>query len=421
MSERSGELDDIISSRPGFFERWGLWIFLIIVVALGSSAALIRYPDVVEAGAFLTATNAPKELVPRSGGRLVRLLAHNDDTVSAGAPVGWLESTAAPEEVLRLDTLLGACMRLMAGDRTEKASALFKMPFLRLGEVQAGYQQFVQAYQQFNDYLVNGYYIRRKLSMLADLDYLRRSHTALEEQQSLTRRDLALSQETFNADTSLFREKVISRQDMRDEESKLVGKHLSLPQLSASLLSNETEQVDKEREIAELEHSIGQQKAIFQEAVQTLKSQTEDWIRKYVLTAPVSGRVVFIVPLQTDQYIQEGRTVGYIDPPDSRYYAQVNLGQTNLGKVSVGEKVQLRIDAYPYQEFGYLEGRLAYISKVPSDSGFLANIELTRGLTTRYGNLIQYKSGLRGTALIITKEMRLGQRFYHSIVKATSR
>lgn len=208
---------------------------------------------------------------------------------------------------------------------------------------------------------------------------------------------------------------------MRDEESKLVAKHLSLPQLSAALLANETEQVDKQRDIAELEHGIQQQKGIFQEAVQTLKSQTEDWIRRYVLSAPVSGRVVFIVPLQTDQYLQEGKTVGYIDPPNSHYYAQVNLGQANLGKVSVGERVQLRIDAYPYQEFGYLEGRLAYISKVPSDSGFLANIELTRGLATQYGNLIQYKSGLKGTAMIVTKDQRLGARILYSIIKTTSR
>lgn len=421
MSERSGELDEIISSRPGFFERWALWTFLSVIVVLAGAAAMIRYPDVVEAGAFLTATNAPKELVPRSGGRLVRLLAHNDDTITAGAVIGWLESTAEPAEVLRLDTLLGVCVRLLEEDRTEKASALFSAPFLRLGEVQSGYQQFVQAYQQFNDYLVNGYYVRRKQSLLSDLDYLRLSHEALEEQRQLTRRDVALSQETFNADSSLFRDKVLSRQDMRDEESKLVAKHLSLPQLSAALLANETEQVDKQRDIAELEHGIQQQKGIFQEAVQTLKSQTEDWIRRYVLSAPVSGRVVFIVPLQTDQYLQEGKTVGYIDPPNSHYYAQVNLGQANLGKVSVGERVQLRIDAYPYQEFGYLEGRLAYISKVPSDSGFLANIELTRGLATQYGNLIQYKSGLKGTAMIVTKDQRLGARILYSIIKTTSR
>jgi HlyD family secretion protein len=246
-------------------------------------------------------------------------------------------------------------------------------------------------------------------------------HDVLEDQERLTRKDLTLSQEAYDANSSLYQEKVISRQDMRDQESKLVGKQLTLPQISSALLSNETSQVDKQRDIDELEHGISQQKVIFQQAVRTMKSGTEDWIKKYVLTAPVGGRVVYIIPLQVDQYIQEGKVLGYVDPVDSRFYAQVNLGQANLGKLEVGQRVQLRFEAYPYPEFGYVEGRLQYISKVPSDSGFLANIELTNGLKTTYGRSIQYKSGLRAQALIVTRDMRLAQRFYGSIVKGVSR
>ena len=411
---RSEDLDEIIASRPGFYERWALWGFLVVLAVLASVASLIHYPDIVQAGASLTATNAPKELVPRSGGRLVRLLAHNDDLVTQGSAIGWLESTADHEAVLGLDTLLDNCLHLLAAGRTERASVLLRQPFGNLGELQT-------AYQQFNDYLVNGYYIRRKAGLVRDLDYLQRAHKVLEDQEQLTRKDLKLSQEAYDANSSLYQEKVISRQDMRDQESKLVSKQLTLPQITSSMLTNETGQMDKQRDIEELEHSISQQKVIFQEAAQTLKSLTEDWMRKYVLAAPVSGRVVFIVPLQVDQYVQEGKVLGFVDPLNSHYYAQVNLGQANLGKVAVGQRVQLRFDAYPYQEFGYLEGRLQYISKVPSDSGFLANIELTHGLRTQYGNAIQYKNGLRASALIVTRDTRLGQRFYYSIVKATSR
>lgn len=418
---RSEDLDEIIASRPGFYERWALWGFLVVLAVLASVASLIRYPDIVQAGASLTATNAPKELVPRSGGRLVRLLAHNDDLVTQGSAIGWLESTADHNAVLGLDTLLDNCLHLLAAGRTERASVLLRQPFGNLGELQTAYQQFIQAYQQFNDYLVNGYYIRRKAGLVRDLDYLQRAHKVLEDQEQLTRKDLKLSQEAYDANSSLYQEKVISRQDMRDQESKLVSKQLTLPQITSSMLTNETGQMDKQRDIEELEHSISQQKVIFQEAAQTLKSLTEDWIRKYVLTAPVSGRVVFIVPLQVDQYVQEGKVLGFVDPLNSHYYAQVNLGQANLGKVAVGQRVQLRFDAYPYQEFGYLEGRLQYISKVPSDSGFLANIELTHGLLTQYGNAIQYKNGLRASAMIVTRDTRLGQRFYYSIIKATSR
>ena len=81
------------------------------------------------------------------------------------------------------------------------------------------------------------------------------------------------------------------------------------------------------------------------------------------------------------------------------------------------EKLYLRFDAYPYHELGYVEGRLGYISKVPSDSGFLANIALPKGLVTNCKKTIQYRSGLKCQALIITKDARLLQRFYYTMVK----
>ena len=116
--------------------------------------------------------------------------------------------------------------------------------------------------------------------------------------------------------------------------------------------------------------------------------------------------------------IQIGRIIGYVNPPDSRYYAQITLPQSNFGKIEVGQNVQLRFDAYPYEEFGFIPGKLKYISRVPSDSGFLATVELPDGLITNYKKTIQYRSGLKSQALIVTKNTRLFQRFYYNIFKA---
>jgi hypothetical protein len=212
---------------------------------------------------------------------------------------------------------------------------------------------------------------------------------------------------------------VLSPQDRRDQQSKLLGKKMNLPQLVSSLFSNEQAQGDKEQDIQDLEHSISQQKLIFTQTLETLKSSVDDWIKKYVISAPVDGKVSFIVPLQENQFLPSDKLIGYLNPADSRFYAQVILPQNNFGKVGIGEKVQLRFDAYPYQEFGYVEGKLSYISRIPSDSGFLATIDLPAGLMTNYRHEIQYRSGLASQALIITKDARLLQRFMYSIIQYT--
>ena len=132
------------------------------------------------------------------------------------------------------------------------------------------------------------------------------------------------------------------------------------------------------------------------------------------------GRVFFTLPLQQNKFIEQGKLLGYINPPDSKYYVEISLPQQNSGKVDAGMQVQLRFDAYPYQEIGFVKGKLDYISPIASDTGFLATIRLDSGLVTNLKNKIQYKNGLQAQALVITKDMRLLQRLYYNIVKAIS-
>jgi HlyD family secretion protein len=417
QSLRSEKINQIISKKPGFIERWSLMFFLLIILLCFIGAWFIRYPDVLDENAVLTAANSPKEIMARTDGKLVKLFVGNDDTVAAGQVLAWMESTASHNEVMKLSAMLDKGLEYMSRNETEKVRDVFYTELKNLGELQASYQQFITAWQQFNDYLINGYYYRKKKSLYADVDYLKKMHTTIQQQEQLAEVDMQLTKEAFDANDSLFRDKVISTQDFRDQKGKLVGKQMVIPQLRSSLLANEGSQTDKQKDIDELEHNISQQKMIFQQALWTLKSLTDDWIRKFIIKAPEAGKITFIIPLQENQFIQNGKLMGFVNPSDSRYYAQVNLRQTKFGKIDTGQKVQLRFDAYPYQEFGFVEGRLRYISKVPSDSGFLADIELPKGLITNYNKELQYRNGLRLQALIITRESNLLQRLYYNFRK----
>jgi len=417
---RADAVQEIISRQASFIERWALLLFLFVLLLLFAGAWFIKYPDIVQANATLTAANAPKEIVVRQDGKMTNLFVANDSDVKQGATIGWIESTASHKEALALSSLLDSGERFLSRNETERVSALFRNEFLNLGELQASYQQFISSLQQFNDYLVNGYYYKRKRILFEDLTYLQKLHQSIETQKNLAQQDFALAQETVDAENSLYNDKVISKQDLRDQKSKLVGKQLSIPQLEATLLTNENTQAAKRKEIDELEHAISQQKTIFLQALETLRSLVGDWKKRYIITAPTDGKVVFIVPLQENQFMQSGKTIGYVNPPDSKYYAQITLPQSNFGKVDTGQKVQIRFDAYPYQEFGFILGKLKYISKVPSDSGFLATVELPDGLITNYDKKIQYRNGLRSQALIVTRDARLIQRFYYNFIKGTS-
>nr|WP_287101480.1 HlyD family efflux transporter periplasmic adaptor subunit [Hydrotalea sp. AMD] len=99
----------------------------------------------------------------------------------------------------------------------------------------------------------------------------------------------------------------------------------------------------------------------------------------------------------------------------------MNIPQTNFGKVKTRQKVLLKLNAYPYQEYGYVEGRISFISAIPTDSGYMAKVNLVNGLATNYYEALQYREGLTAQASIITADKRLLQRFYENFLKIINR
>ena len=77
----------------------------------------------------------------------------------------------------------------------------------------------------------------------------------------------------------------------------------------------------------------------------------------------------------------------------------------------------MKFQSYPFQEYGSVMGKIDFINHMPSENGYLAKVILINGLTTTYRKQIQYRDGLLANAEIVTKDMRLLERFYYNIVR----
>lgn len=418
--DRSEAVQEIITHHPDFLERWALYLFMGILLCLFAGTWFVSYPDIVQTRATLSAYNGPKEIVPLQTGRLTKLFVLNGQQVHEGDLIGWIENTANPEEVLHLSELLDSSTHLLVQNESATIAPLFNIHFHNLGNLQLYYQTYVTALQQFNDYLVNGFYQRRKNILLNDLSSIAQIEKSLALQKEMAEKDNDLSMQTFAMNEQLYKDKVISADEYRKEQSKLLNKQMSIPQINSSILSNQNQERDKINDLEQLEHDVSQQRMIFEQAFQTLKSNVDNWKQQFILTAPITGTLSFNQPIQQNQFLKQGTLLGYVHPSNSRFYAEIYLPQSNLGKIDSGMQVQLRFDAYPYQEVGFVKGKLNFISKGISDSGYLAIVDLDNGLQTNQQIVIQYKNGLKADALIFTKDQRLLQRFYHNFIKGTS-
>jgi multidrug resistance efflux pump len=423
---RSNEVQDFISRKPNFFIRWGTLLFFLILVLMGTVCWFIQYPDIVVSKARLTSINAPKEVMTRTEGKLLQITASNGQIVQQGTVLAFMESIANPTAVATVQANLDSILMYVSQNNTDQIVNFFpdysQQQYLKeLGELQQPFQTFMQSFISFRDFISNGFYLRKRTMLQTDLNNMARLNAILKEQQILLEKDLALSKQTFEANESLAKDKVISALDYRNEQSKLIAKQLSLPQIKSAIVTNESQQNDKRKEIAELENQILVQKNTFIQALQSLISQFQQWEFKYVLKAPISGTVQMAGFFQENQHIKSGQLLFYVQPDSTRYFTEMFIPQYNFGKVTVGQDVLLKFQAYPYEQFGSVTGKIEFISPTPTDSGYLAKVTLPKGLTTNYGRTLPYQYGLFAQADIVTENLRLLERFYYNIRKQLTR
>lgn len=408
------EVQEVISKKPAWVVRNGMILFLVIFAVIFATTFFIKYPDVVSANARLTSINAPKEIRANTEGRLIRLFAKEGQNVEQGEILGFLESRAAHNEVISLSQIIDTIQRITENN-PELLPKYCSVTYKNLGELQPSYQVFMQALNNFRQYLSSGYYIKEKGMLMGDLQFLERLHNILNTQKEMDEQDLTLANKNFDASKSLSNDKVIAAVEFRNEQSKLIAKQMTIPQINTALVNNESNRHEKEKEIAKLENEIAQQKGIFQQALNTLKAQVDDWKNKYLLIAPIPGRLAFADTLEEQVEIKLGQTICYINPGNAMYYATVLIPQNNFGKIRRDEKVLLKLTAYPYREFGTVTGKLSFVSSIATDSGFTAKIILPQGLATNYNKQLTYREGLSAQAEIITQEQNLSDRIFYSI------
>ena len=97
--------------------------------------------------------------------------------------------------------------------------------------------------------------------------------------------------------------------------------------------------------------------------------------------------------------------------PDGR----VQLPITGSGKVMPNQRVLVRLDNFPYQEYGQIEGFVASKSAVPKNGLLPILVNLPAGLKTSYGKTLVFEQKMQGTAHIITENRRLIERIFEGL------
>ena len=288
----------------------------------------------------------------------------------------------------------------------------------QLGELQASYQTFSQEYLLYRSSVENGFYVQKRVYLQKDLVDLNKQESQLNAQKALQKQDLSLADDEYRMHKKLVDGKVETTAELRQEESKYLAKKSPLIQTDAALVSASTNYSAKQKEILELDNQIAEERSKFVQALNSLISQAEDWQSKYVLTASQPGKVTYAGIVQENQVLAPNQEVFYINPGNEQFFGEMSIPQDNLGKVKEGQEVLIKLKSYPFEEYGMLKGKIAYISDVPyKDSIFVSRVEFRIRKTSDMKRPIHLKQGMMADAEIVTQDATILQRITRNMVK----
>jgi HlyD family secretion protein len=418
LEVRSEEVQEIIGRPPHWLIRWGIVAFFGVLGLVMLSAAVIKYPEVVEAPIRLTAINAPQSLESRIGGKIVNLAVENNIIVEEGTVLAWLESTARHREVLLLSELTDQIRKQLMNGNGNSFEEIELSAFGNLGELQNTFQRFEQAWRDYRAYQPGSFYSHQRKILVQELDYSRQLLDQLHMQKEIQKTDYDLAEREFNMQKELAENDFISPVELARSERELASRQLPLQQTESAIINNYVSRAAKEKEIMELDRRMDEQQSVFIQSLNTMISAIDEWKQTYLVTAPFTGRVVYAGIVQENQTVTASQELFYLKPKSTTFFGELSVSQQSFGRVSEGQQVLVRFSGYPYHEFGSVYGEVEYFSEFPvRDSLFFAKVSFPNGLQTSYGHTIPPRNGMTGRAEIITEDMRLLERVYNNITK----
>ena len=143
--------------------------------------------------------------------------------------------------------------------------------------------------------------------------------------------------------------------------------------------------------------------------IYSMHRSTENWN-----TSAFGGRTVLSVP---------DRSLFTVIPDKGDFFGEIKIPAQGAGKVEVGQQANVKLLKYPYDEYGYLRGKVSSISRITNNINtengitptYLVTVSFPDGMTTNFGRRLPLDFETQGQVEIITKRKRLIERLFDNL------
>ncbi|MBF0650820.1 HlyD family efflux transporter periplasmic adaptor subunit [Dysgonomonas sp. GY75] len=411
---------------PTAFSKWVAAAIIVFSILLFIFGWLIKYPDVVTGQIKINSNMSPVKLPAHVSGKINILGFKAQDTVKEGEYIAVIQNSANTDDVQKIASLMNQFDPNESG--TFKHTVTLFPEKVSLGELNMKYYSFLSSLKSIIDYSDDNVYEQQQISLVDGIKWREKILNETKNALSISTENLEISEKWLDKYSSLNKD-LVSTYEFEIDRSRI--ELLSARQNNQNLVK---EIASVEMQITESENKLSQLLVERREkerqlhldlfaSYHELNDQIKQWEQTYVLKAPFDGQVEFLKFWANDQFVQAGEDVFGIVPKENSILGQVLLPAMGAGKVKTGSNVTIKLDDYPYAEFGSIKGIVRSISLITNEyktsqsniNTYLVMVDMPDGLITNYGDKLDFKYEIGGQADIIVKDRRLIERLFDNI------
>lgn len=418
---RSEEVQEVMSEIPPWILRHGITALFIIILVLLFGSWFFKYPDTIMAEITVTSIEPPASIIARSTGKIDEIFVKNDDTVEPQTPLAVIQNPAKTQDMLALIEMMKIWNSNMILD--EITNRLLGGKSMSLGNVQPAYASFLSSISDYKNYKMFNYYEKKISSQKEQLATQNEYYNRILKQAPIVNEQLLTSKSIFERDSILLSKSVISGNEYDISKSTFLQSKQTYLSFDAALKQSELQLMQGEESLLDLQQQAAEMERKYQLALHStseeLIAQLNAWSQSYLLVSPIKGMVTQMGIWSKNQNISAGETVFTVIPSiQDTPKGKALLPVQGAGKVKKGQRVNVRLNNFPDQEFGYLIGQVESISSVPTADGvYVVEVSFPNGMQTNYEQTLPITQQVQGVADIITEDLRLMERFFMPVKK----
>lgn len=320
------------TSSPGrpLFERWltrwqqqltGTRLLLLGLLSFLAWASLSHMDQTVRSYGQVIAVSRNQIIQAADGGVLTKLLVTEGQQVHAGQALALLETTRAEASYQEVKSKLSALNAALARANAESSGQA-----LAFNQNDAASSAFQSSQTQV--------FAQKKQGQLDELKLLKAS--------------LAISEDELRMSQSLLKTGDVSQLELMRAQRQVHETQGRIASVQNKYLQ------DAKQDVIRLQEDIS--------ANQFKLDERQSLLDHSVLTTPVDGVVKFMRINTVGGVLRAGDELMHISPSTGGYIIEAKINPSDIGELSIGQPVSLKLDAFDYSVYGMLNGTLSYIS-----------------------------------------------------------